>query len=126
MKKRLYFIYVIIYALILLIELALYLKFNSTLYGLLYMIINLIIILILVFSLYNYSEFNLKIRLSKNGILVFLMLITILLTVFKYNDESKLFINHIKPFIYYIKSIMITLLIGLSVYDYKVKGNLLK
>ena len=126
MKKKMYLAYLIIYLLIFLIELILYLKFNSTLFGLLYMIINLTIIFLLSFSLYNYSEFNLKIRLSKNGILIGLMLISILLSLFRYSDESRLFVSEIKVFIYYLKPLMMLLLIGLSIYDYKVKGDLLK
>ncbi len=126
MKKKMYLAYLIIYSLIFLIELILYLKFNSTLFGLLYMIINLTIIFLLSFSLYNYSEFNLKIRLSKNGILIGLMLISILLSLFRYSDESRLFVSEIKVFIYYLKPLMMLLLIGLSIYDYKVKGDLLK
>lgn len=126
MKKKLYLAYLVIYSLVSLIELILYLRFNSTLFGLLYMVINLIIIFLLSISLYNYSEFNLKIRLSKNAILAFLILFSILLAVFKYSDESKVFISEIKIFIYYIKPLMIILLGTLSFYDYKVKGNILK
>lgn len=126
MKKRLYLIYLVIYSLIFFIELIMYLKFNSTLYGFLYMIINLLILFLLSFSIYNYSEFNIKIRLSKNGINIFLIIVSILLSLFKYSDESKLFINNIKAFIYYLKPLMILLLVGLSFYDYKVKGDLLK
>jgi len=126
MKKKLYFAYLIIYSLIFLIELIIYLNFNSTLFGLLYMILNLIIIFLLSISLYNYSEFNLKIRLSKNGILAFLILVSILLSAFIYIDESKLFISKIKVFIYCLKPLMVLLLAGLSFYDYKVKGNLLE
>ncbi len=126
MKKKLYLAYLVIYSLVSLIELILYLRFNSTLFGLLYMVINLIIIFLLSISLYNYSEFNLKIRLSKNAILAFLILFSILLAVFKYSDESKVFISEIKIFIYYIKPLMIVLLGALSFYDYKVKGNILK
>ncbi len=126
MKKKLYLIYLTIYILIFLIELVIYLKFNSTLYGFIYMLINLAILFLLLFSIYNYSEFNIKIRLSKNGILIFLMLISILLSLFKFNDESKQFISNLKVFIYYLKPLMILLLIGLSFYDYKVKGDLLK
>ena len=126
MKKKLYLIYLTIYILIFLIELVIYLKFNSTLYGFIYMLINLAVLFLLSFSIYNYSEFNIKIRLSKNGILIFLMLISILLSLFKFNDESKQFISNLKVFIYYLKPLMILLLIGLSFYDYKVKGDLLK
>lgn len=126
MKKKLYLIYLTIYILIFLIELVIYLKFNSTLYGFIYMLINLAVLFLLSFSIYNYSEFNIKIRLSKNGILIFLMLISILLSLFKFNDESKQFISNLKIFIYYLKPLMILLLIGLSFYDYKVKGDLLK
>ena len=126
MKKKLYLTYLIIYSLIFLIEFIIYLNFNSTLFGFLYMIINLIIIFLLLISLYNYSEFNLKIRLSKNGILAFHMIVSILLSVFIYIDESRLFVSKIKVCIYYLKPLMILLLGGLSFYDYKVKGNLLK
>ena len=73
MKKKLYLIYLTIYILIFLIELVIYLKFNSTLYGFIYMLINLAVLFLLSFSIYNYSEFNIKIRLSKNGILIFLI-----------------------------------------------------
>jgi hypothetical protein len=125
MKKKLYFTYLGLYLLILFIEFVMYLRFNSTLFGLLYMIINLIIIFLLSISLYNYSELNLKIRLSKNAILIVLILFSILLSLFKYADQSKLFISNIKVCVYCLKPLMILMLSTLSFYDYKIKGNIL-
>lgn len=125
MKKKLYFTYLGLYLLILFIEFVMYLRFNSTLFGLLYMIINLIIVFLLSISLYNYSELNLKIRLSKNAILIVLVLFSILLSLFKYTDQSKLFISNIKVCVYYLKPLMILTLATLSFYDYKIKGNIL-
>ena len=126
MKKKLYFVYLLIYALLFLIEFILYLKFNSTLFGLIYMIVNLVIIILMSFGLYNYSELNLKIRLSKNGILAFFIIVSILISLFKFKDESKQFISSIKVLIYYLKPIMLAALVALSIFDYKVKGNILE
>lgn len=125
MKKKLYLVYLIISILLFLIELILYLKFNSTTFGLLYIVLSLLFLLILSFSVINYSELNLKVRLSKNGILLFLLIVLMLLTLFKYIDQSNLFIKSIKVLIYCFKPIQILLLIGLSIYDYKVKGSII-
>ena len=125
MKKKLYLGYLIISILIFLIELIIYFKFNSTIYGLIYMIISLVFLLILSLGVFNYSELNLKVRISKNIILVFLLITPLLLTLFKYNDQSALFIKNMKLFIYCFKPIEILLLTGLSIYDYKVKGSII-
>lgn len=125
MKKKLYLAYLIISVVIFLIELILYFRFNSTVFGLLYMILSLIFLSILTLGVINYSELNLKVRLSKNAILLILLIISMLLTVFKYSDQSSAFVNNMKVLIYIFKPIEIVLLLGLSLYDYKVKGSII-
>lgn len=125
MKKKLYLIYLIFSILIFFIELILYLRFNSTTFGLLYMIISLLFLLILSLSVINYSEFNLKVRLSKNIILIILLIISIILPLFNYRDQSALFIKNIKILLYAFKPLEIVLLLVLSAYDYKVKGSII-
>ena len=125
MKKKLYLIYLVFSIALFFIEFILYLKFNSTTYGLLYMILSLMFLLILSLGVINYSELNLRIRLSKNIILIFLLITIMLLTIFKYNDESSLFIKNIKLLVYCFKPIEILFLIVLSIYDYKVKGSII-
>ena len=126
MKKKLYLAYLLICTLIFIIEFILYLKFNSTLFGLIYMILSIAFLLILMFSVINYSELNLKVRLSKNVILVLLLIFSMLLTAFKYIDQSSDFIKFIKILVYCFKPIEVLLLVGLSAYDYKVKGSIIE
>ena len=125
MKKKLYLAYLIISVVIFLIELILYFRFNSTFFGLLYMILSLIFLSILTLGVINYSELNLKVRLSKNAILLILLIISMLLTVFKYSDQSSAFINNMRVLIYIFRPTEIVLLLGLSLYDYKVKGSII-
>ena len=89
------------------------------------MIISLLFLLILSLSVINYSEFNLKVRLSKNIILIILLIISIILALFNYRDQSALFIKNIKILLYAFKPIEIVLLLVLSAYDYKVKGSII-
>ena len=126
MKKKIYFVYLIVYIILSLIELFMYLKFNSTTFGFLYMVLNFVFIFLLSFSVYNYNELNLKVRISKNGILLFLLLFSMLLKFFNFNDESLLFIENIKLYINVIKPIMFLILIGLSIYDFKIKDDIVK
>ena len=89
------------------------------------MIISLLFLLILSLSVINYSEFNLKVRLSKNIILIILLIISIILALFNYRDQSALFIKSIKILLYAFKPLEIVLLLVLSAYDYKVKGSII-
>ena len=111
--KKLYFLLTCVYSLFTIYEVIMYLIGYSNYFGLFYIMFNLVILFLLIMVSINVKSSNTMIRLSKNGIIVFIgfmscfVLKNILSSVFGYVDNSNeyirsisLSINIVKPFIY--------------------------
>lgn len=118
--KKIYFGYDLTYLVIFIIEFAYYLKFNSTLFGLIYIVLNLLVLSLLMLSLINYKNDNVKIRISKNiFLIVIIFFLSFILPKLNFIDESKIFIDSIKSFIGIIDPLLILVLAIVSFLDFK-------
>ncbi len=118
--KKIYFGYDLTYLVIFIIEFVYYLRFNSTLFGLIYIVLNLLVLSLLMLSLINYKNDNVKIRISKNiFLIVIIFFLSFILPKLNFIDESKIFIDSIKSFIGIIDPLLILVLAIVSFLDFK-------
>lgn len=110
------------YIILFLIEIILYLKTNSNIYGVYYLLSNLIILFLIVPVTYNYKRYYSKARISKIILIILLGIFTsfiienIIINNMKYMDASNIFIdkinilkNILKPIIYFLLLIFLIL-----------------
>lgn len=133
MKKNIcflmYFVILLVFISLTLIEIIKYLFFNSNLFGLLYLILNCFLAFNLFIIVINYKNGNVKIRISKNCFIIVLGLIgSFILPNISYSlnsfvDESSLFVDSIFWISRIVKPILYLLLAGLSVIEYRLYAN---
>lgn len=128
--KKFYIGYTILYMMIFGFEFYSYLKFDSNLFGLIYIILNLTILLFIIFTSLNYKPKNVRLRISKNFFLLFIILFNLLiLPKLTYIDESYKFIESIRMFIYMYKGLLVILLLTITYIEFKLrirKKNIVK
>lgn len=122
--KKVYITYTILYLLYFLFEFYNYFIFNSNVFGMIHLILNLIILFLLVFSSKNYKSKNVRFRVSKNFFLIFIMLFSILiLPNLNYIDDSYLYIDSMRKYIYFAQGLFVLLILGLSSLELKIRKN---
>lgn len=133
MKKNIcflmYFVILLVFISLTLIEIIKYLFFNSNLFGLLYLILSCFLAFNLFIIVINYKNGNVKIRISKNCFIIVLGLIGSFIlpnisdSLNDFVDESSLFVDSIFWISRIVKPILYLLLAGLSVIEYRLYAN---
>lgn len=120
--KKFYIGYTILYLILFGVEYYNYLMFDSNLFGLIYVILNLTILLFMIFTSLNYKTKNVRLRISKNFFLLFIMLFNLLiLPKLSYIDESYDFIESIRTYVYMYKGLLVILILAITYFEFKVK-----
>ena len=129
-RNHLFFIFLfvtIVFCLSTLFEIYNYMFFNSNLFGFIYLLINCFISSGLIIMCYNFKIANVKIRISKNLLIIILGLFSSFLLYYvvvgfmSYADESLDFINRIFLSIKVFKPILYFVLLIFSMLEYKFK-----
>ena len=120
--KKFYIGYTILYIVMFAFEFYSYLKFDSNLFGLIYVILNLAILLFIIFTSLNYRPKNVRLRISKNFFLLFIILFNLLiLPKLSYIDESYEFIESIRMYVYMYKGAFVISLLAITYFEFKVR-----
>lgn len=129
-RNYLFFIFLfvtIVFCLSTLFEIYNYMFFNSNLFGFIYLLINCFISSGLIIMCYNFKIANVKIRISKNLLIIILGLFSSFLLYYvvagfmSYADESLDFINRIFLSVKVFKPILYFVLLIFSMLEYKFK-----